>query len=276
LLIFILIITFFLMPLFVYAQEQSDVSSKSATVSGVLDDKVKALKEKLATKVAELKENNTRGFFGEIATLTKTSFTLATDKQEVKVRFDENTLIYKLTDKKTEGAVKDLKNTITASVLGLYDDEAKQQTAKFIILQNLPKFYSGEITQIDKTNAIITIKNAKNETLSFDYEKTTIADEYFALDKKFKKSGMSRLSVGDKLQLWANPKVDDNEKFSIVKLVRLPIDLFITTPLPTALPSSAASTSVLPKSSAKPSPTAKTTPKPTPKSSPKSSPVASP
>ena len=57
----------------------SPAPAKSTTPSSIPidEEKVKALKEKLATKVAELRENQTRGFFGEIAALSKTSFTFS-------------------------------------------------------------------------------------------------------------------------------------------------------------------------------------------------------
>ncbi len=232
----------------------ANTSTNSASIN---EDKVKALKEKLATKVAELTQNQTRGFYGEIASLAKNSFTLAASDTEIKIRFDENTLIYKLAAKKTEGKTADLKNMVSAAVLGLYDESTKQQSAKFILLQDLPKYFSGKITQIDKNNNQIEITDNKTKLL-FDYEATTQSEEYNPAEQKIRKSGFSKLKTDDFLQIWAIAKEDDTQKYKIVRLLRIPSEV-TSTPSPTA------------------SASAKTTPvKNSPGPSPKASAVSSP
>ena len=234
--------------------------------------KVKQLKEKLATKVAELRENQTRGWNGEIAALSKTSFTLVTSSGEIKVRFDDDTLVYKLGSKKTEASSKDLKNAQTVSVLGLYESEVKQQTAKVILLQTLPKFYTGKVTQVDKTQGTLTITTDKNVQIILDYEKTTTATEYDLGEKKLKKSGLSRIATNDTIQAWGYLNEDDVQKVRAVKIIRLPKEL---TTSETEVKGTTTASAVPVESSPSATPKAKASPKATPKASPKSSPAAS-
>jgi hypothetical protein len=272
------IVGFFLISTLTLSQANESPKPTDATpTSSVTDDKkVQQLKEKLATKVAELRESQKRGFFGEIAAVAKTSFTLVTNKGEVKVRFTEDTLIYKSGKPKTEAKVAELKNGLTGTVIGMYEEEAKTVTAKIILLQNQSKFTNGEITIIDKDNAALTLKTPDAEGQIVDYEKNTEAAEVNVTDKKISKSGLSRISVGDHILVWGVPAEDDPKKISAVRILRLPKELFKSDAISTPAASIAASASASPKVSTRPSATPKGTPKATPRTSPKASPKATP
>ena len=223
--LFTLVAGFLLVATLALAQETSPANpaSPSATID---TDKVKALKDKLATKIAELRENQTRGFFGEISNIAKTSFTLVTNLGEVKVRFSEDSLIFELGDKRTEAETKDLKNTLSAAVLGLFDADASQLTAKVIFLQSHAKHFSGTLTDVDKVNGVISVKGTKDEILNFDYEKTTKAGEYQPDAKEVvAKSGLSRFKINDYVDIWALPSEDDQQKYKIVKILRISKDV---------------------------------------------------
>lgn len=221
-------------------------------------DKVKILKDKLATKVAELKATQTRGFHGEISSLAKTSFTLVTQSSEVKIRFSDDTLIFKLGDKRTEGKLDDLKNNLSVSVLGLFDEEASQQTAKIILIETtFPRYFNGTVTKVDKDGATITIKNSKNEEIVFDYEKTTKAFEY-QKDATLGKSGLSRIIKDDLIEFWAVPNEDDAQGFKAMRIIRIPLNVFDSqaenSPAPTPPGTPESSPKASPKSSPKPTP----------------------
>jgi len=244
------------------AQEKAATSSSNTDATGSADvKKIKDLKDKLATQVAAIRENQKRGFYGEIAALSKTSFTLVTASGEVKVRYSDDTLIYKLGKSRTEAKNTDLKNGLTATVLGLYDEETKQQTAKVILIQSLIQFITGDITAVDKTAATITIATNKGETVIADYEKTTDASELDS-NKKLTKSGISRLSPGDRIHVWGIPNEEDNKKLTINRLLRIPKDILGAKTEDAKMGASASPT---PKASVKSSPLV------SPQSSPKSS-----
>jgi hypothetical protein len=271
-----LITAFLLLATISMAQEKqatksASPSAKTASASAAVDEeKVKALKDKLATKVAELRQNQKRGFFGEVAAVAKSSFTLVTDKGEVRVHFTEDTLFFKLGKDKTAAKVEDVKNGLSASVLGLYDEENKQENAKVVLLQTGTKFFVGEITDINKVAGSITLKNKKAETQIFDYEKTTTADEVTTLSKKMTKSGLSRLAIGDRLLIWGTPSEDDSKKTSIVRLLRIPKEIIVPVDQNSASATPSASLSASPKAS--PSPSIKASPKVSSKPSPSASP----
>lgn len=253
-------------------------SSKTASASAAIDDKkVKELKEKLATQVAQLRESQKRGFLGEVASSSKTSFTLVTLTGEIRIRYTEDTKFFKLTSKgRTEAKSDELKNGLTAASIGLFDEENKQLNAKAVILQGTPLIIkTGEITEINKTDAVVTVKDANGQNLTIDYEKTTVADEVNS-SKKVARSGLSRFATGDQILAWVVTSDEDSKKFSARRLVRIPKELFTKSTEKTDAPKASASPEATPKSSPKSSPaassktSAKATPKPSPTASPKS------
>lgn len=203
-------------------------TSKEATFSGNTreTDQVKSLKDKLATQVAQLREDQMRGFYGEISAVSKTSFTISTAKEEVKVRFSEDTVIFSIQSSKRIDVKTDaLKNGLQVAVLGLFDKNTNIQTAKMIFIQSLPTRLAGEVTQVDKTNATFTLKNNKGKETTFDYEKTTKAQE-FVNDSSLSKSGLSRLLIGDFVEVWTTASDEDKLKLKSVRLVRYPKSTF--------------------------------------------------
>lgn len=205
---------------FVNAQEEP---SNTPIVN---EDKIKSLKEKLATTVANLRENQTRGFYGEVASANKTSFTLVTESNEIKVRFNDDALIYSLGTKKSEVKADQIKNLQKVAVVGLFDANEDIHSAQVIWLQNLPSYIEGQITAIDKEEAAITLKTKTGSMLTLDYETATKADEYNPTTKKMAKSGLSRLVPGDRLHAWTTPNDDDAQKHDVVRLLRLPSTMF--------------------------------------------------
>lgn len=251
------------------AQEDATKSGKNASPTPINNEKVQELKEKLATKVAEIRENQKRGFYGEIASLTKTTFTLATTDGEIRVRYEANTEVFDISGtKKTEEETADLKNTQTVSVLGLFEPEDKTVTAKVILIDLLPKYIEGTITALDKTGAKVTLKSEnKDQSQTLDYERTTKADEVGG-NQKLAKSGFSRLAVGDKLHTWTISAADDVNNLSIQRLFRIPQEVLGATTDISTTPDNDDTTSV--------SGTPKSSPRATPKSSPKQQPKTTP
>lgn len=263
------------------AQEKVEKTASPSSV--VVDDKkVKDLKEKLATKVAEIRENQKRGFYGEVAAVAKTTFTLVTpEKTEIKVKFTQDTKIFKNARTKTVGTVTDLKNGLKVTVLGLFETEDKTHTAKVIILQTAPQFIWGTVSLLDKKAGTIEIKTENADTYIVEYEKNTTANEYNSDTKKMDRSGLSRIAESDRIQVWGQFSEDDPKKFSAVRILRLPKDIFEgealgETSQASATPAVTAKTSPKPSASAKASPKAIATPKASAAASPKVSPKASP
>lgn len=228
------------------AQESSPDEDEEATKSAVNEEKVQELKEKLETKVEELREEQERGFYGTIAALSKTSFTLATNGDEVRVRYGDDAQVFELGQKTVEAEIEDLENTQNVSVLGFYDATEELHHAKIILIQSIPTFFTGEVIVIDKKNGTFTIKTLdEEEEVTFDYERSTSSDEYQPDTDKMRKSGLSRMNEGDILQVWAEVE-DDGETYTAINLLRLPSDLFE----PTSDDSDQVSSSASPEASA--------------------------
>lgn len=206
-----------------FAQEVTPQPSQTPVASAANDDKVQSLKDKLATKVAELRENQTRGFFGEIAALSKTSFTLVTPTGEIKIRYSDDVQVFK-DAKKTEGAATDLKNAQTAAILGLHDADQKQLTAKVIMLQVLPTHYVGTVNSIDAKDGSFSVK-VRNQDKTVDYERTTTSSEVSSSEGTTARSGLSRFKAGDTVHFWGNENEDDANRIVATRILRIPTEV---------------------------------------------------
>jgi len=59
-------------------------------------EKIRKLKERVATKVAELKEKAKKAYFGEIKNISDSIIFLTTKKGEVRIKVDETTKIFSI------------------------------------------------------------------------------------------------------------------------------------------------------------------------------------
>ena len=135
----IVIFTFF--PLFfsnqvIVAQAQSpNASTPSASTSEVIDKlkQIQVLKEKIATKVAELREKEKVAHLGTVFKIDKTTITISTPKGEHGVTYSEDTTYYQITgNSKKEIAIINIDEGDAISVFGYSNGDKTLTSAKYI------------------------------------------------------------------------------------------------------------------------------------------------
>ena len=112
----------------------------------------------------------------------------------------------------------------------------------------------GKIVSADKKEGQLKVLKSNQQEISVDYENTTVATEYDAKTQKLAKSGLSRLTEGDFVEIWGLPDDEDNSIFQARRIIRI------------------SKVALNPEIKASASPSA--TPKSSPKTSPKVSPEA--
>lgn len=157
-------------------------STKSATTSADLRQKLKLLQEEIASKAAQLKQEvskklQNKVYLGFIKSKSENSLSIATDQDVKIINLNEFT--------EYEGSIKGkipstLKNLSPEDyIIALGDvDENEVLTAKKVIRTELPKakkeFISGNI--LSATNKLLTIK-VNNQILTFSVDKNTVYQE---------------------------------------------------------------------------------------------------
>lgn len=192
---------------------QTTNTTPTPTPSSELIEKLKqieVLKEKIATRVSQLRENEKVAILGTIAASSSASLTIKTpDSQEKKVSFLDDTQFYRMTSGKrstisagniTTSAGK-LAASATVTVFGYYNEDRSVITAKYVYeITESSEAVIGKINEVNKNDYTVSITNGKDMKV-FDYEKTTRTNALNDTQTSFVKSGFSKLKVGDTVRV---------------------------------------------------------------------------
>jgi len=213
----------------VFAQSPSlTVKTKAVTptVTGTEEviDKLKQieqLKEKIATKVAEIRDKDKKGAYGTVSKIEKDSLTLQGKKGETAVTYSDDTVYYSLsTGEKKESTAKNISVGDTVSVLGYLTDDKAKITAKYIYLHPTYLHTTGKIVDIDKDNYTITIKEKQGNQV-VDIETSTKINLYVK-GKDWQKGGFSKFKLGDYIHAIGTPNAKDKSKITGLRVYVIP------------------------------------------------------
>ncbi len=166
----------------------------SESVTEKLSSQINDLKDKIASRVAQLKLVEKKGFVGTIKEVSSNQLTvtdLAGNERVIDV--DE---ITKFTSSGNDSfGISDLKSGMKVSVIGLYNKDSERLLARFINTYTLPLYLSGTISEVDKTNYTVTLSMEDGKSYLVDIESVTKTNT-FNKDDTSEKSGFSKIEAG--------------------------------------------------------------------------------
>lgn len=233
--------TLFLLAIFsFFLLNASSTLATTATPTptpGALEQQISDLKDKIASRVAQLKLVDKRGIIGIVTDVTQTQITLTDMKGNTRfVDVDELTKFSSPTAKSSFG-ISDITKGTTLGVLGLYNKESRRILARFVDVLILPTSFSGAVSDIDEKNFVVTVVTANKKTYSVDIESATktLSFDGTALTK----SGFSKIQQGQRIMVIgfvdsANAKHITASR--VLLFPTLPIDPGITILQPENLP----------------------------------------
>lgn len=190
-------------------EPESTIPEKNTTL-----DKIRILKEKVATKVAELRQKNKVGFYGKLESISATELTILNSKNEtIKATYTEDTPVFTLKPNKKAATQQDMEKKEIVVLIGYYDKDNKTLEGRAIyIVDPQPVFLYGKIKDIDRENFTITLnsKDKKDAIIDIEtYTKTQSLDEKDELVK----SGFSRLVAGDVIQIIGSKSKAEDHRY---------------------------------------------------------------
>jgi hypothetical protein len=192
------------------AQDKPGTSvTPSESVGQKFNEQINQLKEKIASRVAELNLVEKRGIIGTVSEVSGNKITLI-DKSN-KTRFidvDEITKFSSAEDKKSFG-LSDLTKGTKISVLGLYNKDSKRILARFINTSVNPTIISGAVSEKDKVNYTFTTLTENQKQTKIDVGTSTKISAYNK-DDGLSKYGFSKLAVGDRIVIIGYPDKKDS------------------------------------------------------------------
>lgn len=246
----------------VYAASATPSATPKPEVTQASDagKKLEDLKERLATKVAELRQTERKALFGSVKSKSVTSLTIETKTKDIKIELTDDIKIAQvIKGKRTALTVDDVDKGDVVTVFGDYDSAIDLLKAKGIFIQNaLPKRVSGTISAIDKTDFTVSIIS-DNQTYIIDIEKDTRINSW-TKEKGIVKTGFSKLALGDTVHIVGTLVPKKDNRISAIRILSIGT---ITGTIPTPV-NSEASAAASQSHKVTPTPTKKIVASPTP------------
>lgn len=218
-------------------------SANPSPVSSAALEKAKELKEKVASKIAELKVLSKRGVIGTIKSIKDTSIILTSNSKDITIDTDDTTKITLLQKgKRSTLKLSDLKNDQVILVWGQYNKDQETLKAKQILSRVFSQSIIGTVKSIDKDNLVVLVKNDSKE---YTFAITNATKKALKKDRSLTKVESTDISVGDYIHVYATNQ-------TALRLLVLPKNILDSIATETPKPSASPSPSPKPTSSPKP------------------------
>lgn len=193
---------------------------------------IEDLKERLATKVAQLRQSQRKAIAGTVKTVSVSTATIETKTKDVKIELtDDITIIQYLKGKRTKLAVDDLAKGDNVVVFGEYDATLDLLKAKVIFIQaTQPERLAGTVTAVDTKEFTVSLATPEGKTVIVDIEKTTKMNLWDG--QKLTKGGFSKIVAGDTIHLVGAAVPKKENRLSAIRI----LDIGNVTNTPTAAP----------------------------------------
>lgn len=169
----ILLITVFLVtPTISFAQSTAPKEDEPTPTASKFDSRIDILKNKVASKVAELNLVEKRGFIGTVESTGKNSITL-TDLNGNTRMVDVDELSKFNSETNDDFDITNIKKGSKIGVAGLYNKESRRLLARFVNEISIPLFLQGVLSEKDVKNFTVKITTEENKTYLVDIENIT-------------------------------------------------------------------------------------------------------
>lgn len=223
----IILLFFIIYPLsFILALNAHAATSTPSPVEAQIGE----LKDRIASRVAQLKLVEKRGIIGIVNDLSDTQITLTDVKGNT--RFVDVDELTKFNGSSNSGSfgISDVKKGDTLGVLGLYNKQSRRILARSISELSLSKMINGDIVTIDPDNFVFNIATVKNEQFEISVDTKTKTLSYDKESQELVRSGFSKLKVNEKVFVKGNINKEDKKKIDADKVIVFP-DIVKPTPV---------------------------------------------
>ncbi len=136
--------------------------------TGILEQ-INNLKDKIASKVAELNLVEKRGLIGTVTEVTSTQLTINDVQDQTRfIDVDEITKFTSDSSKSGTFGISDITKGSVVTILGLYNKDSRRLLARFVDVGPLPVYASGNVSDSDKINYTVSVKTNDQKTILAD------------------------------------------------------------------------------------------------------------
>lgn len=225
---FKLVLVLALMMLFACSSVFAQTGTGSATVE---DKEIQDFKEKVATKVAELREKNNRAISGFVTRVSGLSLTIKDENDvEYEVKPDEALAKYYqvVGNQRKEIKFNDIAKDTFIIAMGVLSDKVMNANTVYVDEMFLVK--AGKITEVDNSNFALKVLSSDKDNYTLEIETTTRQDMINAKTLEVERAGFSKIKAGDTIHFVVkkteNPPAGGNT-FTAIKVLIIPQEYFM-------------------------------------------------
>lgn len=205
--------------------------------------KIKSLKERVATRVAELREREKTILGGTIKEIEDESFTLNYLDKALTIYVSTNTEVASVSGtKKTPLKIQNLRPGDVVALSAVAGRKADSWEAQEILVRKVtPSYLIGKVSAVDTEGGTITV-TARAQSRLVDIELTTKLNRFSVETGKIAKSGLSKIRIGDFAHVLATPTSGDaSKKLPGLRILVFTLSDLSPTPPPAGGPTTSAS-----------------------------------
>lgn len=235
---------------------QTPAATATATPKAVVNEQLEELKDRLATKVAELRDIVRRAVSGTVKTVSISSATVETKTKDIKIELGDDIVVSQMINgKRTELAIDDLAKDDRVTVFGSYDATLDLLKAKAIFIESsrVLERITGTVADVNREEFTIVVQTPEGTAITVDIEKATKTVVWTKADG-VAKGGFSKILTGDTVHVVGTLVPKQENRISALRILDIG-----------NLSGDSKPAAVTPTDTASPSATAKVTPKTTPK-----------
>lgn len=218
----------------VSAQEESTEDSVSPTQKPTVKqdqpsptkstvDKIQEIKDKVASRVAELKKEKLSAISGTLKSSSEAALVLVVDGADYTVQLDEEAKVYSVSNalRKSEKKLTDIEKNTHLSVVGTIDKEEKTAIAKVIVEKTPALSLIGSVSEVSSKDGTIMINSTDNKTFTVDIEVSTKSNAYDIKSGELVKVGLSKIETGSKIHVYGTSG-ESEERITASRILILP------------------------------------------------------
>lgn len=195
--------------------------SPTPTDSSPTPDIINQLKDRIASRVAQLKLVERRGIIGIVEAVSNTQISVM--DLHGNIRFIDVDELTKFSSQKNSDSfgISDITKGTIISALGLYNKDSKRLLSRFTNVVDLPLFIHGTIASLDKENYAFDVNYEKKKKITVDVENTTKTYTY-TKDTDLVRSGFSKLAENEKVFVVGVKNLKNPDRVIGLRVIRFP------------------------------------------------------
>lgn len=190
----------------------------------LLDNQIQRLKDKIATKVAEISASNKEVISGTIESIKEGVFTISSNDKTINVTTDDEVTAYEnIINPKKKLIFSDLKKNDYIVLEGVM--LSGEFSAERAYLQNQYEFLTGQIKNVEKKNYFIEMVTSGQETITLDIEKYTVQKKIDPKNLTISDAGFADYKIGGRIQCVILKRKNNESRVSVERTLVVPDEI---------------------------------------------------